>query len=367
MILRRNVDTTVLLLTVSLTFIGMVMVYSSSAIMAADRFHDGFYFLKRQVTYTALGFVCMAVATYFNYQNWRKLAFLSLGVSIVLLALLFVPGLGIRVGGAMRWLRTPGFTLQPAELVKLAMVLYLAHSLTRKKEKVRSLTKGYLPYMIVLAVLLGMLLKQPDLGSAMIIAGVSMSMLIVAGVRWVYIAPTILMSLPVLYFLVMNVDYRKRRIMAFLNPWEDPFDTGFQIIQSLVAFGKGGVFGQGLGIGEQKLFYLPEAHTDFIFSVIGEELGLVGVLLIAGLFLMLVLCGIRIALSCQDAFGRNLAFGLSALFGLEAFVNIGVCMGLLPTKGLPLPFISYGGTSLIVCLTAIGILLNISSSLEVKK
>jgi cell division protein FtsW len=360
MTLRREINTTLLLLTVSLTFIGMVMVYSSSAIMAADRFHDGFYFLKRQVLYTALGFICLTFATYFNYQNWRKLAFLSLGGSIILLALLFIPGLGVRVGGAMRWLRLPGITVQPAEFVKLSMVLYLAHSLTRKKEKVRSLSKGYLPYMIVLGFLLGMLLLQPDMGSAMIIAGVSISMLIVAGVRWTYIIPTILMSLPILYFLVMQVDYRKRRILAFLDPWDDPFDTGFQIIQSLVAFGKGGVLGQGLGIGEQKLFYLPEAHTDFIFSVIGEELGLVGVLLIAGLFLMLVLCGIRIALQCKEPFGRNLAFGLSTLLGLEAFVNLGVCMGLLPTKGLPLPFVSYGGSSLLVCLTAVGILLSIS-------
>lgn len=367
MILRRNVDTTLLLLTVSLACIGVVMVYSASAIMADERFHDGFYFLKRQLVYAVIGFFVMAFATYFNYKNWRKLAVISLLVSIVLLGLLFVPGLGVRVGGAMRWLRIPGLTLQPAELVKLSLVLYLAHSLTRKKEKVQSFKKGYLPYMVVLAVLLGMLLKQPDLGSAMIIAGVAMSMLIVAGVRWRYLLPTVLMTLPVLYFLVMQVDYRRRRIMAFLDPWDDPFDTGFQIIQSLVAFGNGGVLGQGLGIGEQKLFYLPEAHTDFIFSVIGEELGLAGTLLVAALFLMLVLCGIRIALQCQDPFGRNLAFGLSLLLGLEAFVNLAVCMGLLPTKGLALPFVSYGGTSLVVSLLAVGILLNISSSVEVKK
>ena len=367
MIFRRDVDTTLLLLTVSLTCIGVVMVYSSSAIMAAERFHDGFYFLKRQLIYTLIGFVLMAVATYFNYKNWRKLAVLSLLGSIALLALLFVPGFGVRVGGAMRWLRLPGLTVQPAELVKLALVLYLAHSLTRKKEKVRSLLKGYLPYMIVLGLLLAMLLKQPDLGSAMIIAGVALSMLIVAGVRWRYIMPTILMTLPVVYFLVMQVEYRRRRIMAFLDPWDDPFDTGFQIIQSMVAFGKGGVLGQGLGIGEQKLFYLPEAHTDFIFSVIGEELGLVGVLVVAALFLLLILCGIRIALQCQEPFGRNLAFGLSLLLGLEAFVNLAVCMGLLPTKGLALPFVSYGGTSLVVSLVAVGILLNISNSLGTGK
>ncbi len=361
--LRRDVDTSLLLLTVTLTCIGVVMVYSSSAIMAADRFHDGFYFIKRQLVYALIGFILMATATYFNYQNWRKLAVVSLLASIVLLGLLFVPGLGVRVGGAMRWLRLPGLTLQPAELVKLALVLYLAHSLTRKKEKVRSFLKGYFPYIIVLAVLLGMLVKQPDLGSAMIIAGVALSMLIVAGVRWLYILPTVMMTIPLVYFLIMQVDYRRRRIMAFLDPWDDPFDTGFQIIQSLVAFGNGGIVGQGLGIGEQKLFYLPEAHTDFIYSVIGEELGLIGTILVAAMFLLLVLCGIRIALQCQDPFGRNLAFGLSILIGLEAFVNLAVCLGLLPTKGLALPFVSYGGTSLVVSLLAVGILLNISSSL----
>jgi cell division protein FtsW len=367
MTFKRDIDTTLLLVAVSLTCIGVVMVYSSSAIMAAEKFNDGFYFLKRQLVYTLIGFALMAATAYFKYENWRKIAVISLLGSIVLLSLVFVPGLGVRVGGAMRWLRLPGLTLQPAELVKLALVLYLAHSLTRKKEKVRSLSKGYLPYMIVLALLLGILLLQPDLGSAMIIAGVALSMLIVAGVRWLYIVPTVLMSLPVLYFLVMQVDYRRRRIMAFLDPWDDPFDTGFQIIQSLVAFGKGGVLGQGLGTGGQKLFYLPEAHTDFIFSVIGEELGLVGVIVVAALFLMVVMRGIRIALQCQDPFGRNLAFGLSVLLGLEAFVNLSVCMGLLPTKGLALPFISYGGTSLVASLIAVGILLNISISSEVRK
>lgn len=359
--IRRDIDTSLLLIALALTCIGVVMVYSSSAIMAAERFHDGFYFLKRQLIFALVGVVVLVAVSYFNYQNWRRIAVVLLLVSIVLLGLVFVPGLGVRVGGAMRWLRLPGLTLQPAELVKLALVLYLAHSLTRKKEKVRSLTKGYLPYLVVLGLLLGMLLKQPDLGSAMIIAGVAFAMLIVAGVRWRYLLPTALMSLPVLYVLIMQVDYRRRRIMAFLDPWEDPFDTGFQIIQSLVAFGKGGVLGQGLGIGEQKLFYLPEAHTDFIFSVIGEELGLVGVLVVAALFLLLFLCGIRIALQCSDPFGRNLAFGLSLLLGLEAFVNLAVCMGLLPTKGLALPFISYGGTSLVVCLAGVGILLNISA------
>lgn len=361
---RRDIDTTLLLVTVALTCIGVVMVYSSSAIMAAERFNDSFYFLKRQLLYTLVGFMAMAAATYFKYSNWRRLAFVGLLFSITLLALVFVPGLGIKVNGSLRWLRLPGFNLQPAELVKLTMVLYLAHSLTRKQEKIYSFSKGYLPYMIVLGAVLGILLKQPDMGSGMIIAGVVLSMLVVAGARWLYLLGTVVVSAPIVYLLIMNVSYRRERILAFLDPWADPFDKGFQLIQSLVAFGKGGVLGQGLGIGEQKLFYLPEAHTDFIFAVIGEELGLIGVVVVSGLFLMLVLRGIRIALHCDDPFARNLAFGLSMLLGLEAFINLSVCMGLLPTKGLALPFISYGGSSLVICLLAVGILLNLSSAVE---
>ncbi|PLX89660.1 MAG: putative lipid II flippase FtsW [Desulfuromonas sp.] len=362
----HQADTTLLLLAVTLTCLGVVMVYSSSSIMAAERYHDGFYFLKRQMVYALVGFGLMAVATYFNYEYWRKLAVPLLLCSMVLLTLLFVPGLGVKAGGAARWLRLPGLTVQPVELVKLGLVLYLAHSLTRKKEKIRSFKYGFVPYMVVVGLLLGLLLKQPDLGSAMIISGVALSMLLVAGIRWRYAIPVILAALPCLYFLVMNVEYRRRRILAFLDPWDDPFDTGFQIIQSLVAFGSGGALGRGLGVGQQKLFYLPEAHTDFIFSVVGEELGMVGVLVVAAMFLILVHRGICIALNTSDPFGKHLAFGLSLLLGLEAFVNISVCMGLLPTKGLALPFLSYGGTSLVASLLAVGILLNISTRTEVR-
>ncbi|HKJ05313.1 MAG TPA: putative lipid II flippase FtsW [Geopsychrobacteraceae bacterium] len=363
---QRDVDTTLLLLAVTLTCLGVVMVYSSSSIMAADRYSDGLYFLKRQGAYALGGLLLMTAAMYFDYRHWKRLAIPLLVGSMGLLILLFIPGFGVEAGGAARWLRLPGLTLQPVELVKLGLVLYLAHSLTRKQEKIRSFKFGFLPYALVVGVLLGLLLKQPDLGSAMIVSGVALSMLLVAGIRWSFALPVILAALPCLYFMVMNVEYRRRRIMAFLDPWDDPFDTGFQIIQSLVAFGSGGAFGQGLGVGQQKLFYLPEAHTDFIFSVIGEELGMVGVLVISAMFLILVHRGICIALNTNDPFGKHLAFGLSLLLGLEAFVNIAVCMSLLPTKGLALPFISYGGTSLVASLLAIGILLNISSNAEVR-
>ncbi len=248
-------------------------------------------------------------------------------------------------------------------MAKLGLILYMAHSLTKKRDKIKSFKLGFIPYMLVLAVLLGLVLKQPDLGSAMTLGIVAMAMLLVAGTRLSYLFSLVILAMPFLYFLVMNSDYRRRRILAFLNPWDDPSNTGFQIIQSWIAIGLGGIFGQGLGEGKQKLFYLPEAHTDFILSVLGEELGFVGIFVVAALFLVLVMRGIRTALGAPDDFGRHLAFGITLLLGLQAFVNMAVVMGMVPTKGLALPFLSYGGTSIMTTLVAIGILLNISKQL----
>ena len=358
---RRGFDTTILLLAVALTCFGVVMVYSASSIMAARKYGDGFYFLKRQGIYALLGFTVMTAFMYFDYHRLRRLAvpfFLCCGA---LLIAVLIPGIGSHAGGAARWIRLPLFSIQPAELVKLGMVLYMAHSLAKKKEKIKSFKLGFIPYMLVLALLLGLLLLQPDLGSAVTIAAVAMVMLLVAGTRLSYLASVVILALPFLYFLVMNVDYRRKRILAFLNPWNDPTNSGFQIIQSWIAFGTGGLFGNGLGEGKQKLFFLPEAHTDFIFSVIGEELGFIGVLVVAAMFLVLIMRGIRTALHAPDEFGRNLAFGVTMLFGLQAFTNIAVVLGMLPTKGLALPFLSYGGTSLLTTLMGIGILLNVSS------
>ena len=361
MTMRKEFDTTILLLAVVLTCLGVVMVYSSSSIVAAKRYGDGFYFLKRQGLFALLGFGVMIVAMQVDYHRLRPLAVPFLFGCVALMILVLVPGISSRAGGASRWIRLPGFSLQPSELAKLGLVLYMAHSLAKKKEKIKSFTLGFIPYMVVLALLLLLLLLQPDLGSAITLGGVAMVMLLVAGTRLVYLASLGILSMPFLYFLVMNVAYRRKRILAFLHPWQDPTNTGFQIIQSWIAFGTGGLFGNGLGEGKQKLFYLPEAHTDFIFSVVGEELGFIGVFVITALFLMLVVRGFRTALRAPDDFGRYLAFGLTLLLGLEAFVNIGVVMGMLPTKGLALPFLSYGGTSLLTSLAAVGVLLNISS------
>jgi cell division protein FtsW len=359
--LRRGFDSSILLLAVVLTCFGVVMVYSSSSIMAAKRYGDGFYFLKRQGLFALIGFAVMVLVMQIDYHRLRRLAVpFFLGCAALLVAVL-IPGLGSHAGGASRWIRLPGFSVQPAELAKLGLVMYMAHSLSKKGEKIRSLKFGFIPYVVVLACLLFLVLLQPDLGSAITLAAVAMMMLLVAGTRLTYVLSMGILAMPFLYFAVMNVDYRRRRIMAFLNPWEDPTNTGFQIIQSWIAIGTGGLFGNGLGEGKQKLFFLPEAHTDFIFAVVGEELGFAGVLVIAAMFLLLVLRGTRAALNAPDDFGRNLAFGVTLLLGLQAFVNIAVVLGLLPTKGLALPFISYGGTSMVTTLLAVGILLNVSS------
>lgn len=357
-------DLVILLMAVALTCFGVVMVYSASSVMATKKFHDGFYFLKRQGIYALLGFGVMVLAMRIDYRQWREYAVPILLGCLVLLLLVFIPGIGGAAKGASRWIRFPGFNFQPSELAKIALIMYMAYSLDKKQDKVKMFSTGFLPYMVLLAVLLLILLKQHDLGAALTMGGVAILMLFAAGTRPRYILGMVVLALPFLYFLVMNVDYRRRRILAYLNPWEDPTNTGFQIIQSWLAFGNGGVIGQGLGEGKQKMFYLPEAHTDFILSVVGEELGLIGVVVIAAMFLMLVLRGVRVALMSQDPFGRFLAFGIVTLLGIQAFVNMGVVTGLLPTKGLALPFISYGGSSLIVTLFAVGILLNVSTRMK---
>jgi cell division protein FtsW len=358
---RQGTDYSIMLLAVCLTCLGVVMVFSSSSIMAVREYGDSLYFLKRQAVYALLGFAAMAALMRIDLELLRKAAWPVLGLCALLLIAVLIPGLGKKVGGAARWIRVAGLTFQPAEFVKLGLVLFMAHSLARKQGKVKSFRFGFLPYMIVLAVLLGLLLAQPDLGSALTLAVVAVVLLLVAGTRLSYLFGIVVVVMPFLYFMVMNVDYRRRRILAFLNPWDDPSNTGFQIIQSWIAFGSGGAIGKGLGGSKQKLFYLPEAHTDFIFSVLGEELGFVGVLIVAAMFMLLIVRGLRTSLHAPNEFSCLLAFGITLLIGLQAFVNMAVVMGMVPTKGLALPFLSYGGTSLVTTLAAIGILLNVSS------
>lgn len=357
-------DAVLLLMVVALTSFGIVMVYSASSVMAAKNFHDGAYFLKRQGIFALVGFTAAICAMRIDYQLWRKMAVPLLFVSLILLIAVLIPGIGAKVKGASRWIRLPGFNLQPSEFTKIALILYLAYSIDKKQDRIRSLSAGFLPYITVLMILLALLLKQPDMGAALTLAAVTILMLFAAGTRLVFIIGSGMMVLPFVAYLIINSSYRMKRIKAFMNPEQDPTGIGWQIIQSKYAFGAGGIFGQGLGEGKQKLFYLPEAHTDFILSVVGEELGFIGVVIIIGMFFILIQRAMRIAMAAQDTFGRFLALGIAVLFAIEAAVNMGVVTGLLPTKGLALPFLSYGGSSLVVSLFAVGILLNISSGLK---
>lgn len=358
-------DLIIMLMAIALTCFGVVMVYSASNIMADKRFHDGFFFLKRQGLFAVVGLLMMLVVMRIDYHVWKKFAVPALLLCLVLLVLVLIPGIGGKAGGSSRWIKIlPGFNLQPSEMAKLALIMYMAYSLDRKQDKVKLLASGFIPYMIVLMFLISLLVLQPDLGGALTLAAVAMTMLFAAGTRLTYIISMFLLAMPLLA-IKLSKGYHKGRIDAYLDPWSDPAGKGFQIIQSWLALGTGGVFGQGLGEGKQKLFYLPEAHTDFILSVVGEELGFLGVIVIIGMFFLLVQRAMRIAVAAPDTFGRFLALGIAVLFGIEATVNMGVVTGLLPTKGLALPFISYGGSSLMISLFAVGILLNISSGLKI--
>ncbi len=361
---RKHIDYTLLVVTLLLMALGVLMVYSSSAILAQDRYQDSLYFLKREIAYAVLGILLIFSVKSINYRIYYKLTYPILLVTLILLLLVFVPGIGYRAGGAQRWIRLSGLTLQPSELAKLAVIIFMAYSLAKKGEKIRNFKTGFLPALIIGGVFAFIVLLQKDLGTAFVLAAAVFLMLFIGGTRIAYLAAGFLAALPVFYWLIFSVDYRKKRILAFLDPWEHQLESGFQIIQSYVAFNSGGLWGAGLGQGKQKLFYLPAAHTDFIFANLGEELGLIGVIFVLGLFVLLMFRGIRISLRAPDAFGTYLAIGITALITTQALINFGVVMGLLPTKGLPLPFISHGGTALLVMCVLVGILLNISSQAQ---
>lgn len=358
---RVHYDYVLIVVTAILVMIGVVMVYSSSAVLAREKMGDGYYFLKKEIIFGVIGFIMMAAATKMPYRWWKKLVYPALGIAFVALALSFIPGLKSTAGGASRWLKLGPVTFQPSEFAKFALVIFLAYSLEKKASRIKSFGIGFVSHIVVAGIFIVMVLAQKDLGAAFMMATIACLVMFVAGVRISYLIALVISALPVLYFLVISVGYRRRRIMAFLDPWSDRYGTGFQIIQSLVSFNEGGLFGRGLGEGQQKLFYLPEAHTDFIFSVLGEELGLIGVLFVVALFAAFFWRAVVIGLKAPDLFGRYFAFGIAVFIGVQGLFNFCVVMGLLPTKGLVLPFISYGGSALTTFLVAVGVLLNISS------
>ena len=346
---------------VALVGFGIVMVYSASAVFASKEFGSSTYFLARQAAFATLGLAAMAVSSNLDYRIYKKLTYPILLVAAAGL-LACATSLGTKVGGASRWIRVGPIGIQPSEVAKLAIILYLSYSLAKKAEKIKSFTIGFLPHVAVSAVFMGLLLLQPDFGTAVVIALSTFTLLFVSGARMGYLVGVVLVGAPLAYRAVVGSAYRMRRIMAFLDPWQYRNDVGYQISESLMSFGSGGMWGVGLGDGKQKLFFLPEAHNDFISAIVGEELGFIGIVVMLCCYSMIVYRGFRIAWHAADAYGTYVAFGVSSLLGMQVLVNLGVAMGALPTKGLTLPFVSYGGSSLVLVLWSMGILINISRS-----
>ena len=356
----NSVDRTVLTITYLLLLIGLIMVFSASGPMAETRYGDSMFFLKRQAVWITLGLLVLHWVSRQDYGMWKSLMPFMLGMTFVILVLVLMPAVGSEVNGARRWFRFLWFSFQPGELAKLTVVLYLASFLVRRKEDITNFTKGILAPAIVVGLLALLALLEPDMGTAVVMVSILLGLLFLGGARLSHLSGLVLSLLPLVYVLIMQSGYRRRRLMSFLDPWEDPTNVGFQLTQSFVALGNGGLAGVGLGGGRQKLFFLPEAHADFVLALVGEELGFLGTGLLMALFMILLVKGFRIAGRAPDAFGRHLASGVTLLIGIQVLINAGVVSGLLPTKGLTLPLVSYGGSSLLVSLIAIGILLSIS-------
>ena len=360
---RISVDRWLFIVTLVLVFVGLIMVFSASAVMAKERYHSGYFFLLRQLGWAVAGFIAMMIASRVDYRKLRHPAvvFCLLGVTTLMLISVFFLD---RAHNTHRWIHFAGFSFQPSELAKPVLILFLAYFLENRTKLMDDWRNTLIPAVIPTLVFIGLIVFQPDLGTAIACAAITVCILFVAGLDVKYLAYGFLGSLVPLYFLIFHVAYRRDRILAFLNPYSDPQGRGFHIIQSLIAVSTGGLTGVGLMEGKEKLFYLPEPHTDFIFSVLGEELGLFGCIAVVALFAVFCWRGIRTALHTQDMFGRFLVVGITSMVVVQAFINISVVLGLMPTKGIPLPLISYGGSSLFITLACVGVLLNITKQAD---
>ncbi|GIP57796.1 stage V sporulation protein E [Paenibacillus woosongensis] len=340
--------------------IGIVMVYSAGSVLAFHDYGDSFYFVKRQLLFAVLGLVAMFFMMNFDFRHLRKYAKLGLLVCFVLLVIVLIPGIGVVRGGARSWLGISSFGIQPSEFMKLGMILFLSYWLSKEDYKITIFTKGLLPPLGIMGLAFGLIMLQPDLGTGTVMMGASLLIVFTAGARIRHLAGLAAIGAVGFVGLILAAPYRLQRITAFLDPWSDPLGAGYQIIQSLYAIGPGGLAGLGLGMSRQKYSYVPEPQTDFIFSILAEELGFIGGLLVLLLFLILVWRGMRVAMTVEDSFGSLLAVGIVGMVAVQVVINIGVVIGLMPVTGITLPLISYGGSSLTLMLTALGILLNLS-------
>lgn len=344
----------------ALLIVGVVMVYSASAIWASYKFDDSFFFAKRQLLFAVVGIIGMFIIMNIPYISWRQLSKVILIICFILLIAVLIPGVGMVRGGARSWIGVGAFSIQPSEFMKLGLIIFLAKYLAERQKYITSFKKGFLPSLSLVFFAFGLIMLQPDLGTGAVLVGTCMLMIFVAGARISHFVGLGVLGMAGLVGLILSAPYRIKRITAFLNPWEDPLGSGFQIIQSLYAIGPGGLMGLGLGQSLQKFFYLPEPQTDFIFAILAEELGFIGGTFVLLLFFLLLWRGIRIALGAPDLFGSLLAFGIVGMLSIQVMINISVVTGLMPVTGITLPFLSYGGSSLTLTLCSVGILLNIS-------
>jgi len=357
---QPKVDKVLLFIIISLLAIGVIMVCSSSFVWAEYKYNDSLYFAKRQLLFAGAGIIAMFFFMSIPYHTWESHAKTLLIVCFVLLVLVLVPGVGLWRGGARSWIGIGAFSLQPSEFMKLGLIAFLAKYLSARQKYIASFKKGFLPSVSLVFLAFGLIMLQPDLGTGVVLVGTCMLMIFVAGARLSHFIGLGLLGLAGFVFLIASAPYRISRITAFLNPWEDPLGDGFQIIQSLYAIGPGGLMGVGLGKSLQKYFYLPEPQTDFIFAILGEELGFIGGSLLLILFAMLFWRGFKIALEAPDGFGRLLALGIVFMLTIQVMINVSVVIGLIPVTGITLPLLSYGGSSLTLTLMSVGVLLNVS-------
>jgi len=357
---KSTPDWLIIIATVFLLGIGVVMVYSSSAVLAYRELGDWYFYAKRQLLFALLGLAAMYVMVNIDYWLWKKWAKVGLIVAFVLLILVLIPGIGVVRGGARSWIGIGAFSLQPSEFIKLAMIIFFAKLFSERQRELTSFRKGLLPALLIMGLGFGLIMLQPDLGTGTVLAATVILMIYTAGARIAHLFGLMLVAVGGFAALVLAAPYRINRILGFLDPWQDPLGTGYQLIQSLYAIGPGRLMGLGLGMSRQKHLYVPEPHTDFIFSILAEELGFIGGSTVLLLFLILLWRGLRTAITAPDLFGSFLAVGIVGMIAIQVIINIGVVTGMFPVTGITLPLLSSGGSSLTLTLTAIGILLNIS-------
>ena len=357
---RAPLDTVLLASVAALIGIGLVMVFSASSATAYAEHGDIAYYLKRQLMWLGVGLSSAYLFYRIDYHRLRSVAPYLLAGAVIGLILVFVPHVGLGVNGGRRWIGTGGLSVEPSEFAKLALVIYLSAVLSARGERITSLSRGVVPLCVPVALMAVLVLKEPDMGTASLLLFIALTLFFAAGARLMHLTAVVFAMVPFAALTVLASPYRRARIFAFIDPWKDPLNTGFHIVQSLLALGSGGLFGVGLGASRAKFFYLPEQYTDFIFSVLGEELGLVGTLSVIVLFITFAYRSIRIALAAPDRFGFFLALGCTAMITIQAFVNIGVVSSSWPVTGVPLPFISFGGSSLVVNCIAVALIANVA-------